>query len=64
MVGWPLLSTQYVAIQVATGEVFVCTRRAARNMSFQDFTAENGKVDVLLELSGQVGAEWDGSVGV
>ena len=24
-------------------------------MSFQDFTAENGKVDILLELSGQVG---------
>ena len=24
-------------------------------MSFQDFTAENGKVDVLLVLSGQVG---------
>ena len=24
-------------------------------MSYQDFTAENGKVDVLLELSGQVG---------
>ena len=23
-------------------------------MSFQDFTAENGKVDILLELSGQV----------
>ena len=24
-------------------------------MSFQNFTAENGKVDILLELSGQVG---------
>ena len=46
---------QYIAIQASTGEVFVCTRRAARNMSFQNFTAENGKVDILLELSGQVG---------
>lgn len=50
---WVHPDIKYVAIQTATGEVFVCTRRAARNMSFQDFTAENGKVDILLELSGQ-----------
>lgn len=52
---------QYIAIQASTGEVFVCTRRAARNMSFQNFTAENGKVDILLELSGQVGVGGGGS---
>ena len=35
-------------------------------MSYQDFTAENGKVDVLLELSGQVGrggSVWVGAGG-
>ncbi|CAG0889606.1 unnamed protein product [Cyprideis torosa] len=33
-------------------EVFICTPRATRNMSFQGLTAENGKVEVLMRFKG------------
>jgi len=36
------------------GDVFICTRRSARNMSYQGFTPVNGQVDVVIELTGQV----------
>jgi len=36
------------------GDVFICTCRAARNMAYQGFTAENGQLDVIVELTGQV----------
>ncbi|XP_013388845.1 leucine--tRNA ligase, cytoplasmic isoform X1 [Lingula anatina] len=42
----------YVATEMANGEIFVCTRRAARNMSYQGFTKNDGKVDVVMELKG------------
>lgn len=35
-------------------EIFICTRRAAQNMSYQGFTADEGKYEVLIELTGQV----------
>ena len=35
------------------GEIYVCTRRAARSMSYQGFTEKDGSVDVLAELTGQ-----------
>ncbi|PVD35216.1 hypothetical protein C0Q70_06497 [Pomacea canaliculata] len=35
------------------GEVFICTERAARNMSYQEMTTDNGRVKVLVELTGQ-----------
>jgi len=38
----------------ASGDVFICTRRSARNMSFQGFTPVNGRVDIVVELGGQV----------
>ncbi|XP_046369849.2 leucine--tRNA ligase, cytoplasmic-like [Haliotis rufescens] len=50
---WVRPDMKYVAIEIATGEVFVCTRRAARNMSYQGFTAVNGEYKVLVELIGQ-----------
>lgn len=36
------------------GDVFICTRRAARNMSYQGFTPANGHLDVVIKLTGQV----------
>ena len=36
------------------GDVFICTRRSARNMSYQGFTPVNGQVDIFTELTGQV----------
>nr|KAG5701780.1 hypothetical protein BaRGS_000770 [Batillaria attramentaria] len=50
---WVKPDMKYVAVEMKTGEVFVCTARAARNMSYQEMMAENGKVKVLAELEGQ-----------
>jgi len=52
---WVHPDLQYIAFSTAMhGEVFICTRRSARNMAYQGFTNEEGKLDVLLELTGQV----------
>ncbi|XP_064483377.1 leucine--tRNA ligase, cytoplasmic-like [Ornithodoros turicata] len=50
---WVRPDMNYVAFELANGDVFVSTLRAALNMSYQGFTKENGKVDVLLNLTGQ-----------
>ncbi|CAK8697067.1 unnamed protein product [Clavelina lepadiformis] len=42
-----------IAYKMATGEIFVSTRRAARNMAYQEMTAQQGHVDVVAELIGQ-----------
>ena len=55
---WVRPDMEYVAFETSGGEVFVCTRRAARNMSYQGMTKENGKLDVLATLTGQVGCGW------
>ena len=44
----------YVAFELVNGDVFVSTMRAAKNMSYQGFTKDDGKVNVLAELVGQV----------
>jgi leucyl-tRNA synthetase len=53
---WVRPDLQYVAFitTVGQGEVFICTRRSARNMSYQGFTEEEGRLAVLLEFTGQV----------
>ena len=51
---WVKPDMKYVAVAMKSGEVFVCTERAARNMSYQEMMEENGKVKVLVELTGQV----------
>jgi len=47
----------YIAFQTCLGpnadDVFISTKRAALNMAYQGFTAENGKVPVIAELRGQ-----------
>lgn len=36
-----------------TGEIFISTARAARNMSYQGILKEDDKLSVLIELIGQ-----------
>lgn len=50
---WVRPDMNYVAFETKSGEVFICTRRAAMNMAYQLFTEEFGKFDVLVELKGQ-----------
>lgn len=53
---WVRPDMRYIAFQtnLPGGDIFVCTERAARNMSYQGFTAIEGKVDIVAELIGQV----------
>lgn len=53
---WVRPDMKYVAFQLSKGDIYISTRRAARNMSYQGFTSENGKVSVLMELEGKVSA--------
>ncbi|XP_042196020.1 leucine--tRNA ligase, cytoplasmic [Callorhinchus milii] len=50
---WVRPDMKYIAFETVNGDVYICTQRAARNMSFQGFTKENGKVPVIVELIGQ-----------
>ncbi len=50
---WLKPDMPYIAFENTKGEVFICTLRAARNMAYQGFTAQNGKVDVIVEFVGQ-----------
>ncbi|XP_066998764.2 leucine--tRNA ligase, cytoplasmic [Anabrus simplex] len=50
---WVHPDLKYIAFKKTDGEVFICSRRAARNMAYQGFTSQDGQVDVLLELTGQ-----------
>lgn len=49
---------KYIAFETASGDIFICTKRAARNMSYQGFTKENGVVPVIMEILGQVVIMW------
>lgn len=51
---WVRPDMKYIAFETVAGEVFVCTRRAARNMAYQGFTKDDGKIDTVAELVGQV----------
>ena len=55
---WVRPDMRYIAFSVKLAsckekEIFVCTERAARNMSFQGFTEKEGVIDILAELTGQ-----------
>lgn len=50
---WIRPDMKYIAFLTATDEVFICTRRSARNMSYQGFTSIEGKVDIVIELFGE-----------
>lgn len=50
---WLHPDIKYVVFETVENEYYICTRRAARNMSFQEFTKENGRYDVLAEVTGE-----------
>lgn len=45
---------KYIGFETKNGDIFICTQRAARNMSFQGFTKDSGVVPVVKELMGEV----------
>lgn len=50
---WLHPDIKYIAFETTkNGEVWIATRRAALNMSFQGFTTVNGEVKVIAELTG------------
>uniref|UniRef100_A0A8D0AXJ5 Leucine--tRNA ligase, cytoplasmic n=1 Tax=Sander lucioperca TaxID=283035 RepID=A0A8D0AXJ5_SANLU len=50
---WVRPDMKYVAFETTSGDIFICTSRSARNMSYQGFTKENGVVSVVMEILGQ-----------
>ncbi|CAF3923890.1 unnamed protein product [Rotaria sordida] len=49
---WLHPNISYIAIPTRDHGIFICTRRAARNLSHQDFTHEHGKFTILAEFLG------------
>uniref|UniRef100_A0A6A7FPE5 leucine--tRNA ligase n=2 Tax=Hirondellea gigas TaxID=1518452 RepID=A0A6A7FPE5_9CRUS len=43
---------RYIAVETRTGEVFISTKRAARNMAYQGILAKDNVVEPLLEVKG------------
>lgn len=50
---WVHPDIKYIAFETVKDGVFICTKRAARNMSYQDFTEKDGEFKILLEIVGQ-----------
>lgn len=50
---WVRHDMDYIAFKTTSGEVLVCTKRAALNMAYQGFTSEFGKIEIILNLKGQ-----------
>lgn len=51
---WVHPDLEYVAFMVNKECVFVCSERAARNMSYQGYTVKNGEYEIITKLKGQV----------
>lgn len=51
---WVHPDMRYIAYVLSNGDVFVSTERAARNMAYQEFFKEEGKIEIVAELFGQV----------
>ncbi|CAK9832852.1 Leucine--tRNA ligase, cytoplasmic [Anthophora retusa] len=50
---WIHPDINYIAYTLANGDVYISTERAARNMAYQDFFEEQGKIPVVLKLTGK-----------
>lgn len=50
---WVHPDLEYIAFK-SNENIFVCSERAARNMSYQGFTAKNGEYKIITKLKGQV----------
>ncbi|XP_022164440.1 leucine--tRNA ligase, cytoplasmic [Myzus persicae] len=50
---WVHPDLEYVAFKLNDESIFVCSERAAKNMSYQGFTAKNGEYEIISKLKGQ-----------
>uniref|UniRef100_A0A2K6E3D1 Leucine--tRNA ligase, cytoplasmic n=1 Tax=Macaca nemestrina TaxID=9545 RepID=A0A2K6E3D1_MACNE len=50
---WVRPDMKYIGFETVNGDIFICTQKAARNMSYQGFTRDNGVVPVVKELMGE-----------
>ncbi|XP_068628221.1 leucine--tRNA ligase, cytoplasmic [Battus philenor] len=50
---WVHPEIKYIAFETVNDGIFICTRRAARNMSYQGFTGKDGEFKIELEIIGQ-----------
>ncbi|EGI71121.1 PREDICTED: leucine--tRNA ligase, cytoplasmic [Acromyrmex echinatior] len=50
---WVHPDMNYIAYNLACGDVYISTERAAKNMSYQGFFKEEGKIDVIQKLMGK-----------
>ncbi|KAJ6668000.1 hypothetical protein lerEdw1_016321 [Lerista edwardsae] len=50
---WIRPDMKYIGFETVNGDIFICTQRAARNMSYQGFTKITGVVPVVKELMGE-----------
>ncbi|XP_060871804.1 leucine--tRNA ligase, cytoplasmic [Metopolophium dirhodum] len=50
---WVHPDLEYVAFKLNDESIFVCSERAAKNMSYQGFTAKNGDYEIITKLKGQ-----------
>lgn len=51
---WIHPDIDYIAYSLSNGDIYISTERAARNMAYQDFFDEEGKISVILKLTGMV----------
>lgn len=51
---WVHPDMSYIAYNLACGDVYISTERSAKNMSYQGFFKEEGKIDVIRRLTGKV----------
>lgn len=50
---WVHPDLEYVAFKLKDENIFVCSERAAKNMSYQGFTTKNGEYEIITKLKGQ-----------
>ncbi|XP_075235373.1 leucyl-tRNA synthetase [Lycorma delicatula] len=50
---WLRPDMKYIGFKTISNDIFICTARAARNMSYQGFTEVEGKYEIVVELTGQ-----------
>lgn len=50
---WVRPDMRYIAYDLANGDIYISTERAARNMAYQGFTKEEGKIHIVVELTGE-----------
>ncbi|XP_053983912.1 leucine--tRNA ligase, cytoplasmic isoform X1 [Hylaeus volcanicus] len=50
---WIHPDMNYIAYTLSNGDIYISTERAARNMAYQGFFKEEGKISIALKLTGK-----------